>query len=123
MVYPVPGRGSVAPPVGPHGPYYRDGVHPGDRVRFVTETARAVIDGKLVAAEGARAVQLQAEQVTPLLRSDRDSVTRSECQTVATNLRLLAEQVTDRAAGLPGDRAEAYLEIARAIGAMAQSLR
>src|SRR5690606_17620924 len=75
-------------------------VHPAERVRFAIETAKAVLDERLSPAEGARAVRMQAEQVTPLLRSDRDSVTRSESESVATQLRLLAEQVNDRASGL-----------------------
>jgi hypothetical protein len=66
-------------------------------------------------------VAVQAAQITPLLRSDRDSVTRAEAESVATQLRLLAEQVNDRASGLADPAA--HLEIARAIGAMAQALR
>lgn len=96
-------------------------VHPGERVRFVVETAKAVLDDRLPAADGAAAVTLQAEQITPLLRSDRDSVTRSEAESVATQLRLLAEQVNDRASG-SADPA-AHLAMAKAIGEMAQSLR
>lgn len=96
-------------------------VHPAERVRFVVETARAVLADRLPVDEGAAAVTLQAEQIAPLLRSDRDSVTRSEAESVATQLRLLAEQVNDRAAGLedPG----AHLAMARAIGELAQTLR
>ena len=96
-------------------------MHPAERVRFVVETARAVLAGRLPADEGAAAVTLQAEQIAPLLRSDRDGVTRSEAESVATQLRLLAEQVSDRAAGLadPGT----HLAIARAIGELAQTLR
>jgi hypothetical protein len=48
-------------------------------------------------------------------------VTRAEAESVATQLRLLAEQVNDRASGLADPAA--HLEIARAIGAMAQALR
>lgn len=96
-------------------------MHPSERVRFVVETAKAVVDGRLPADEGAAAVTVQADQLTDLLRSDRDSVTRSEAESVATQLRLLAEQVTDAASGL--EDTEAHLAIAEAIGSMAQSLR
>jgi hypothetical protein len=96
-------------------------MHPAERVRFAVETAKAVLEDRLPADEGAAAIGLQAEQVTPLLRSDRDSVTRSESETVATQLRLLAEQVNDHASG----RADApdYTVIARGLGEMAQALR
>lgn len=87
----------------------------------MTETARAVLDGRLPPDEGAAAVTMQAEQITQLLRSDRDSVTRSEAESVATKLRLLAEQVNDQASGLSDP--SAHLAIAKAIGAMAQALR
>jgi hypothetical protein len=90
-------------------------------VRFAVETAKAVIEGRLPADEGAAAVVLQAEQVTPLLRSDRDSVTRAESESVATNLRLLAEQVNDQASGL--SETEDHTIIAKALGEMAQALR
>jgi hypothetical protein len=90
-------------------------------VRFAVETAKAVIEGRLAADEGAAAVVLQSEQVTPLLRSDRDSVTRAESESVATNLRLLAEQVNDQASGLA--ETEDHTVIARALGEMAQALR
>jgi hypothetical protein len=96
-------------------------VNPGDRVKFVVETAKAVLDGRLPVEEGAASVSLQAEQITPLLRGDRDSVTRSECESVATNLRLLAEQINDRGAGLA--QPDAYVAMARSIGEMAQALR
>jgi hypothetical protein len=96
-------------------------VNPGDRVKFVVETAKAVLEERLPIEQGAAAVQLQAEQLTPLLRGDRDSVTRSECESVATTLRLLAEQVNDRASGLADP--EDYESMARSIGEMAQALR
>lgn len=94
---------------------------PDERVRFVVETAKAVMDGRLDPAEGATAVTVQATQITPLLRSDRSSVTQSECESVATRLRMLAEQVNDRGSGIedPGP----YIAIAAAIGEMAQALR
>lgn len=96
-------------------------MHPAERVRFVVETARAVLAERLPAEEGAAAVTLQAEQLAPQLRSDRDAVTRSESESVATQLRLLAEQVNDRAAGLADP--SAHLAMARAIGELAQVLR
>jgi hypothetical protein len=96
-------------------------MNPAERVRFSIETARAVLDDRLDPMEGARAVSLQAEQITPLLRSDRNSVTRSECESVATQLRLLAEQVTDKASGL--SEPDAHLAIARSLGEMGQALR
>jgi hypothetical protein len=96
-------------------------MNPAERVRFVVETARAVLDERLPVDEGAAAIALQAEQITPLLRGDRDSVTRSECESVATQLRLLAEQVNDRASGLSDP--SAHVAMAQAIGEMAQALR
>ena len=96
-------------------------MNPADRVRFVTETARAVLAGRLEPAEGAAAVELQSEQLLPLLRSDRNDVTRAECESVAGQLRLLAEQITDRADDDPDG--EACGSIARAIGTLAQALR
>jgi hypothetical protein len=96
-------------------------VHPEQRIRFVTETARAVLGERLDATEGAAAVEMQAAQLTPLLRSDRNEVTRSEAESVATQLRLLAEQVNDRASGRPDN--EAYLAMASAMGTLAQALR
>jgi hypothetical protein len=96
-------------------------MHPADRVRFAVETAKAVLEDRLSAAEGAAAVRLQAEQVTPLLRSDRDSVTRSEAETVATQLRLLAEQVNDRGSAVADT--EDYTVMAKSLGEMAQALR
>lgn len=96
-------------------------MHPAERVRFVTETARAVLAERLDPGEGAAAVALQAEQIGPRLRSDRHDVTRAEAEAVATQLRLLAEQVNDRASGLPDN--EDYLAIAASIGLLAQALR
>jgi hypothetical protein len=96
-------------------------MNPAERVRFVVETAKAVLDDRLPVDEGAAAIALQAEQITPLLRGDRDSVTRSEAESVATQLRLLAEQVNDRASGLADP--SAHVAMAQAIGEMAQVLR
>ena len=96
-------------------------MNPGDRVKFVVETAKAVLEGRISAEDGAAAVTLQAEQITPHLRSDRNDVTRSEAESVATRLRMLAEQVTDQASGLPDP--DAHLAIARSIGEIGQALR
>jgi hypothetical protein len=98
-------------------------VHPETRVRFAVETARAVLDGRLDAAEGAVAVEVQVDQLVPLLRSDRDAVTRSEAESVATLLRMLAEQVNDRSRGVDPRDAEAHLALAAALGTLAQPLR
>jgi hypothetical protein len=99
-------------------------MHPAERVRFVVETARAVLDDRLDATEAAQAICLQAEQITPLLRGDRIDVTQAESDDVATRLRLLAEQVNDKASGLPdADTVDAHVAIAEAIGTMSQALR
>ena len=96
-------------------------MQPAQRVRWVVETARAVLDGRVTAAEGAVAIRLQRDQTVELLRQDRDGVTRHECDEVATTLRRLAEQVSDSASGLsdPSD----HLAIAAALGELAQALR
>jgi len=96
-------------------------VHPADRVRFATETAKAVLDGRLSPAEAEATLRLQLDQTVPLLRGDRDSVTRSECEAVATTLRLLGEQINDRAAthGEP----ELHTSVAEMLGRLAQVLR
>ena len=96
-------------------------MHPADRVRFATETAKAVLEGRLDPSEAEAALRLQLEQVVPQLRNDRDSVTRSECEAVATTLRLLGEQVNDRA-GEHGDPSP-HLSIAEMLGHLAQVLR
>jgi hypothetical protein len=96
-------------------------VHPSDRVKFPVETAKAVLEHRLDATEAAAAMELQVEQLLPQLRHDRDMVTRSECETVATTLRLLGEQVNDRASA--DGESEAHLAIAKMLGQMAQSLR
>jgi hypothetical protein len=96
-------------------------MNPGERVRFAVETARAVLEDRLPVSEGAAAVVMQAEQLAPLLRGDRDSVTRSEAESVATRLRLLAEQVHDRGSGLSDT--DDYTVMARALGEMGQALR
>jgi hypothetical protein len=96
-------------------------MHPAERVRFATETAKAVLDGRLDPVEAEAALELQVEQIVPQLRHDRDSVTRSECESVATTLRLLGEQVNDRAA-TNGDP-DAHLAVAQMLGQLAQVLR
>jgi hypothetical protein len=48
-------------------------------------------------------------------------VTQIEADTVALTLRRLAEQVSDRASGLPDP--EHHLAIARTLGELAQALR
>ena len=92
---------------------------PGDRVRWACESARAVLDGRLPAAEAARALAIQQEQLADLLRSDRSSVTARQSAEVATRLRLLAEQVSDSA----GDDPESHQTLARALGQLADVLR
>ncbi|MFP3906041.1 MAG: hypothetical protein ACLFWR_03360 [Acidimicrobiales bacterium] len=96
-------------------------MHPSDRVRFATETAKAVLEGRLDPVEAEAALALQLEQLVPQLRSDRDAVTQSECEAVATTLRLLGEQINDRASehGEPA----AHTAIAEMLGRLAQVLR
>lgn len=96
-------------------------MQPADRVRWVVETAKAVLEDRVSAAEGAVAVGLQRDQAVQLLRQDRDRVTRRESEAVATTLRQLAEQISDRASGLP-DPSD-HLAIAAALGELAQALR
>jgi len=96
-------------------------VHPERRLRIVTETARAVLDGRLDPRDGASTLTMQQAQITERLRSDRIDVTQAEADQVALTLRRLAEQVTDRG-GSP-DAVEAQQEIARILGELAQTLR
>ena len=96
-------------------------MHPSERVRFAVETAKAVLDERLDAGDAAASLALQVDQIVPQLRSDRDAVTRSESESVATTLRLLGEQVNDRGSGLVDP--SAHEAIARMLGQMAQSLR
>jgi len=96
-------------------------LNPTERVRIVTETARAVIDGRLEPVTGARALLMQQEQIAPHLRSDRIDVTQSEADTVALTLRRLGEQVADLPVGAAD--APACLEMARVLGELAQTLR
>src|SRR5260370_38818170 len=74
---------------------------PGDRVRWACESARAVLDGRLPAADAARALAIQQDQLAGLLRSDRSGVTARQPAEVATRLRPLAEQVADSAGDHP----------------------
>jgi hypothetical protein len=97
------------------------GVHPAERLRIVVETGRAVLDGRLDPAEAAATLELQREQIGDRLRADRLDVTQNEAREVATTLRRLGEQISDRGRGLPD--ASAHLAIAEALGALAQSLR
>lgn len=96
-------------------------MHPGERVRIVTETARAVLEDRLDPAVAARTLALQQEQITGRLRSDRIDVTQAEADEVALTLRRLAEQVSDRAEAL--DDPESSTELARILGELAQTLR
>jgi hypothetical protein len=96
-------------------------MNPAERVRIITETARAVLDGRLDAAAGATTLTLQEEQIAPHLRSDRIDVTQAEADTVALTLRRLGEQVSDLSPTRHDP--EALLEMARILGALAQTLR
>jgi hypothetical protein len=96
-------------------------VHPRERVRIVTETARAVLEERLDATTGAQTLALQQDQIGGRLRSDRIDVTQTEADEVALTLRRLAEQVSDRAAA--GRDPAADLEMARILGELAQTLR
>ena len=96
-------------------------MHPSERVRIVTETARAVLDGRLEPALGAQTLALQQEQIGNRLRADRIDVTQAEADAVALTLRRLAEQVSDRSTPQPDP--ESRLEMAKILGEIAQTLR
>lgn len=96
-------------------------MHPEQRLRIVTETARAVLDGRLEPDAGAATLSLQREQIADRLRSDRIDVTQAEADQVALTLRRLAEQVSDR--GGSAEQVAAQGEIARLLGELAQTLR
>jgi hypothetical protein len=96
-------------------------VHPSERVRIVTETARAVLEDRLDAATGARTLALQQQQIGSRLRSDRIDVTQAEADAVALTLRRLAEQVSDLAPTML--EPDSSLEMARILGELAQTLR
>ena len=95
-------------------------MHPSERVRIVTETARAVLEDRLSAEAGAQTLVLQQRQIGDRLRRDRIDVTQAEADTVALTLRRLAEQVGDKA---PPSAPEASVEMARILGELAQTLR
>jgi hypothetical protein len=96
-------------------------MHPAERVRIVTETARAVLEARLDASTGAQTLALQQAQIGSRLRSDRIDVTQAEADAVALTLRRLAEQVSDLApTRLDPD---ASVEMARILGELAQTLR
>jgi hypothetical protein len=88
---------------------------------MASETARAVLDGRIDAVEGARTLEVQQRQIGDRLRSDRIDVTQAEADEVALTLRRLAEQVADRASGEADPTA--HLAIAQALGALAATLR
>ena len=96
-------------------------MHPSERVRIVTETARAVLDDRLDPSVGAKALSMQQEQIGSRLRSDRIDVTQAEADTVALTLRRLAEQVSDHASAVSDPTPN--VEMARILGELAQTLR
>ena len=96
-------------------------MNPAERVRIVTETARAVLDGRLDASVGAQTLAIQETQIAPHLRGDRIDVTQAEADTVALTLRRLGEQVSDLSPTKHDP--EATLEMARILGELAQTLR
>jgi hypothetical protein len=96
-------------------------MHPSERVRIVTETARAVLEDRLDPAIGAETLAMQQRQIGNRLRSDRIDVTQAEADAVALTLRRLAEQVSDRAAS--HDDPAPSVEMARVLGELAQTLR
>ena len=96
-------------------------VHPRQRVRIVTETARAVLEDRLDARVGAETLAMQQVQIGDRLRSDRIDVTHAEAEEVAVTLRRLAEQVSDQA--ITADEAAPRAEVARILGELAQTLR
>ncbi len=96
-------------------------MHPRDRVRIVVATAHAVIDGRLDPAEATAALDLQAEQIAPHLRSDRIDVTAGEAADVAASLRLLAEQVSE--VPVAAEDRDELVALAATLGELAQILR
>ena len=96
-------------------------MHPSERVRIVTETARAVLEDRLDPGRGAQTLALQQEQIGSRLRADRIDVTQAEADEVALTLRRLAEQVSDHASLQPDP--DAHVEMARILGEIAQTLR
>lgn len=96
---------------------------PAERVRWACESARAVLDGRVAASDAARALAVQHEQLADLLRADRAGVTQREASSVATRLRLLAEQVADAGRAASPDDADSHQALARALGRLADVLR
>lgn len=96
-------------------------MHPDQRLRIVTETARAVLEDRLGAAAAAATLALQQAQIGDRLRSDRIDVTQAEADQVALTLRRPAEQVSDRA--VSADDVDDRAEVARILGELAQTLR
>lgn len=96
-------------------------MHPSERIRIVTETARAVLEARLDAEAGAKTLAMQQHQIGDRLRSDRIDVTQAEADQVALTLRRLAEQVSDQA--VTGEDALPRAEVARILGELAQTLR
>ena len=96
-------------------------MHPKERVRIVTETARAVLEDRLDPGSGAQTLALQQEQIGNRLRADRIDVTQAEADAVALTLRRLAEQVSDHASAEQDPAAN--VEMARILGEIAQTLR
>ena len=80
-----------------------------------------MLDGRLAAADAARALAVQQEQLTDLLRTDRSGVTARQSAEVATRLRLLAEQVADSVDA--GQDPESHQTLARSLGQLADVLR
>lgn len=96
-------------------------MHPSERVRIVTETARAVLEERLAAEVGAATLAMQQHQIGDRLRNDRTDVTQAEADRVALALRQLADQVSDQA--VTGEDAAPRAEVARILGELAQTLR
>jgi hypothetical protein len=96
-------------------------MHPRQRVRIVTETARAVLEDRLDPSTGAQTLALQQGQIGPRLRTDRLDVTQAEADEVALTLRRLAEQVSDHASAQADP--DPSMEMARILGEIAQTLR
>jgi hypothetical protein len=96
--------------------------HPAERVAWMIETAKAVIEGRVDVGDAARAAEVQFDQLAELLRSDRNSVPQRESDAVATRLRLYAEQVSDMTSSAP-ERAVEHEALAGALARLAQVLR
>ena len=95
--------------------------HPSERVAWMIETAKAVIDGRVDVGAAAESAQVQVDQLAELLRGDRNSVPQRESDAVATRLRLYAEQISDLA--VESGRPDEHQALAEALGRLAQVLR